>query len=167
MQLVNSKANAKKTDRISREFGKTSFSTATLVMILVMAVASLPGQDPSHGVVRTFANTKLAQDDDVKCLKSALENGDPEKGGSTWLLEAPPGCAVPAHLHTAEEQLLVVRGDVLTGMSGMSEQTLGPSGFAMMPSKAVHWFTCQSKDACLMFVTFDRAYDIVWVTPKK
>jgi hypothetical protein len=32
-----------------------------------------------------------------------------------------------------------------------------------MPSKERHWFTCQSKDGCLMFVAFDRAYDIFWV----
>ena len=62
---------------------------------------------------------------------------------------------------------MVVRGDVLTGMDGMAEATLGPGGFAMMPSKAMHWFTCKSKDACLMFVTFDRKYDIVWAQPAK
>ena len=60
----------------------------------------------------------------------------------------------------------MVRGEVLTGMEGMSETVLGPGGFAMMPGKAVHWFTCTSKDACLMFVTFDRTYDIVWVKEK-
>jgi hypothetical protein len=37
----------------------------------------------------------------------------------------------------------------------------------MMPSKAPHWFTCTAKGECLMFVTFDRAYDIVWIKPDK
>jgi hypothetical protein len=37
----------------------------------------------------------------------------------------------------------------------------------MMPSKAPHWFTCAAKEECLMFVTFDRAYDIVWIKPDK
>ena len=36
-------------------------------------------------------------------------------------------------------------------------------GFAVMPGKAVHWFSCSGKDACLMVVTFDKKYDIVWV----
>jgi len=52
-------------------------------------------------------------------------------------------------------------------MDGMPETTMGPGGFAMMPSKAMHWFTCKSKDTCLMFVTFDRKYDIVWAKPGK
>jgi hypothetical protein len=49
----------------------------------------------------------------------------------------------------------------------MSEHTLAPGGFAMMPGKAMHWFTCQSKSPCLMFITFDRTYDITWAKPQK
>ena len=120
------------------------------------------GQTAPHGVVTPLASAKLTSDGEPACLKAALENGDPNTGPSTFLGEAAPGCVVPAHYHTAEEQLIVVRGDVLTGMDGMAEETLGPGGFAMMPSKAMHWFSCQSKSPCLMFVTFDRKYDIVW-----
>jgi quercetin dioxygenase-like cupin family protein len=118
-------------------------------------------------VVTPLASAKLVFDGEPECLKVARENGDPDTGASTFLLEAPSGCVVPAHYHTAEEQLMVVRGDVLTGMDGMPETTMGPGGFAMMPSKAMHWFTCKSKATCLMFVTFDRKYDIVWAKPTK
>jgi quercetin dioxygenase-like cupin family protein len=143
------------------------FGVAALVALFVASVATLPAQAPSHGVARTLAETRITHDNDSKCLEFAVENGDPDKGPSTGLLKAAPGCVVAKHFHTAEEQLMVVRGEVLTGMDGMSEKTLGPGGFAMMPSKAVHWFTCTSKTECLMFVTFDRRYDIVWVTPQK
>jgi len=52
-------------------------------------------------------------------------------------------------------------------MQGMQDTVLGPGGFAMMPSKRPHWFTCMATEECLMFVTFDRAYDIVWLKPNK
>jgi hypothetical protein len=52
-------------------------------------------------------------------------------------------------------------------MEGMKDAVLGPGGFAMMPGKAPHWFTCTAKEECLMFVTFDRAYDVVWIKPNK
>ena len=135
--------------------------------ILLAAVTSSRSQTAHHGVVTPLASAKLASDGQPACLKSALENGDPDTGPSTFLLEAAPGCVVPAHSHTAEEQLIIVRGNVLTGMDGMSDQPLGPGGFAMMPGKAMHWFTCQSKSSCLMFVTFDRTYDITWAQPPK
>ena len=119
--------------------------------------------ETAHRAVTPLKDAPFVQDDDVKCLKSALENGDPDTGPSTFLLKAPPGCRVAAHYHAAEEQLIVIQGSVLTGMKGMSSVTLTAGGFAVMPSKAVHWFSCIGADACLMVVTFNQKYDIVWV----
>jgi quercetin dioxygenase-like cupin family protein len=119
-------------------------------MVVLFAVMVGSAQAPSGAVVRPLAGTKFAGDGDLKCLSSVLENGDPAAGASTILLKAAPGCVVPPHFHTAEEQLIVVRGEVSTGMEGMSATVLGPGGFAMMPGKKTHWFTCASKTECLM-----------------
>jgi quercetin dioxygenase-like cupin family protein len=144
------------------------FSRATpFAAVLLCVVAAGSAQAPRQGVVRPLSAVRFAADDDVKCLAGDVENGDPASGPSTFILKAPANCVVAPHYHTAEEQLIVVRGEVLTGMDGMSEMALGPGGFAMMPGKAVHWFTCTSKDGCVMFVTFDRTYDIVWVKQNK
>jgi len=153
-------------------FGRTTkmllgFALVVILMVGADASSREQGEISPRGMVTPLASANLVFDGEPACLKVARENGDPDKGPSTFLLEAPSGCVVPAHYHTAEEQLMVVRGDVLTGMEGMAEATLGPGGFAMMPSKAMHWFTCKSKVTCLMFVTFDRAYDIVWAKPPK
>jgi quercetin dioxygenase-like cupin family protein len=136
---------------------------APFVITLLLAEAPLSSQEQHHGVVKPLADVNFAPDDDVKCLDSNLENGDPAKGASTFILRAAPGCKVPMHYHTAEEQLIVVRGDVETGMEGVTPRVLQAGGFAMMPSKEKHWFNCKSKEGCLMFVTFDRVYDIFWV----
>jgi len=163
----------KKMNAISLTTTKMLIGLAALALLLAAAGATLQGRGPgqgqtaAHGVVTPLASANLVFDGEPACLKVARENGDPDKGASTFLLKAPSGCVVPAHYHTAEEQLMVVRGDLLTGMDGMAEATLGPGGFAMMPSKAMHWFTCKSKGACLMFVTFDRKYDIVWARSAK
>ncbi len=157
-----------KTNAVSGRTTKMLLGFALLVILVAVTASSRgQGQASPHGIVTPLAGATLVFDGEPACLRVARENGDPDKGPSTFLLEAPSGCVVPAHYHTAEEQLMVVRGDVLTGMDGIAETTLGPGGFAMMPSKAMHWFTCKSKDACLMFVTFDRTYDIVWAKPQK
>ncbi len=152
---------------ISSRTTKMLLGIAALAILIAAVGATLHGRGQAHGVVTPLASANLVFDGEPACLKVARENGDPDIGASTFLLEAPSGCVVPAHHHTAEEQLMVVRGDVLTGMDGMPETTMGPGGFAMMPSKAMHWFACKSKDTCLMFVTFDRKYDIVWAKPAK
>ncbi len=129
----------------------------------VLSVAAGGAALDSHGVVAPFPSVKLADDGDVKCLKGAVETGDPDKGPSTLILTASPGCVVAPHFHTAGEQLLVARGEVMTGMDGMKPAVLGAGGFAAMPGRVVHWFTCRSKTPCTMFVIFDAKYDIVWV----
>jgi hypothetical protein len=98
----------------------------------------------------------------MKYLASALETGEAKTGPSTWVLRAPNGCVVPWHSHTAEEQLIVVGGRVLAEMLDDTPAQLGPCGFAMMSSRMPHQFTCRSKVGCLMFITFDGAYDIKW-----
>jgi hypothetical protein len=47
-------------------------------------------------------------------------------------------------------------------MADQKPTRLGPGGFAVMGSRMPHQFTCQGKSPCLMFVAFDRAYDIFW-----
>jgi quercetin dioxygenase-like cupin family protein len=139
-------------------------SSATLLLVAAIACTA---QAPKPGIVRPLGDVKFAPDDDVKCLVDVLENGDPDSGPSTFVMKASPNCVVAPHYHTAEEQLMVVRGEVTTGMAGMRDTVLAAGGFAMMPSKQIHWFTCTSKEGCLMFVTFDRKYDIVWVKQEK
>ena len=121
----------------------------------------------NFGTVTPFSDAKLVQDSDVACLKSALESGDPDHGPSTFLLVATPGCEVPPHFHSAGEQLIVVRGEVRAGMDGMRTTALKAGGFAEMPGRVTHWFSCSSRSPCAMFVVFDKAYDITWVKQPK
>jgi quercetin dioxygenase-like cupin family protein len=119
-------------------------------------------EEMPKGAVKPLPSIKFSPDKDVKCLLSAVETGDPATGRSTLILKAPAGCVVPWHFHTAEEQLMIVGGTVLAEMTDQKPTRLGPGGFAVMGSRMPHQFTCQGKSPCLMFVAFDRAYDIFW-----
>ena len=140
------------------------FAVLGIVLALTLSVSA---QAPKSGIARPLSQVKFPPGEGPDCLQFFLENGDLNSGPSTAIMKATPNCVVPPHYHTAEEQLIIVRGEVSTGMEGMADTVLGPGGFAMMPSKAPHWFTCTKKEECLMFVTFDRAYDIVWLKEKK
>src|ERR1700685_3714634 len=134
-----------------------------LGMLAVLDAAQLgnAAADPATGaqtaqrLITPLKDAPFVQDGDVKCLQGALENGDPDTGPSTFLLKAPAGCRVAAHSHSAEEQLIVIQGNVLTGMKGMPSVALTAGGVAVMPAKAVHWFSCRGKNPCLMVVTFN------------
>jgi quercetin dioxygenase-like cupin family protein len=145
------------------DFGKCGKLARRNALLGLLASLAYVGMGNAHDGITPLKDAPFVQDGDVKCLQSALENGDPDTGPSTFLLEAPAGCRVAAHYHTAEEQLIVIRGSVLTGMQGAHSVTLTAGGIAVMPGKAIHWFSCSGKDPCLMAVTFNQKYDIVWV----
>jgi quercetin dioxygenase-like cupin family protein len=130
--------------------------------IAVFASGASLAEGSATGTVRPLGSVQFSPDTDVKCLSSAIETGDPKAGHSTWVLKAPPGCVVPWHSHTAEEQLIIISGTVLAEMTDHPSTRLGPGGFAMMGSRMPHQFSCQGRSACLMFVTFDGPYDISW-----
>jgi hypothetical protein len=132
------------------------------VVLAVFVSGPVLAEDAVTGAIKPLASVRFARDTDVKCLSSAVETGDPATGHSTLILKASPGCVVPWHFHTAEEQLIIINGMVLAEMIHHPSTRLGPAGFAVMGGRMPHQFTCQSKSACLMIVTFDRAYDIFW-----
>jgi len=136
-------------------------------MLILLGTSFRLHPQAAQPVANDFSKVRFLQDEDVKCLLSAAETGDPDAGPSTFILQAPPKCVVRWHSHTAQEQLMVVRGEVLTEMEGMHPVALGPGGFASMLSRQKHQFTCGAKQECIMFVTFDRKYDIFWESPKK
>ncbi len=137
------------------------------LLLAVTLSAQGPKSGAKPGVVRQLSEVKFPSGEGPDCLQFFLETGDLKTGPSTAIMKAAPKCVVPPHYHTAEEQLFIVKGNVSTGMQGMQDTVLGPGGFAMMPSKQPHWFTCTAKEECLMFVSFDRPYDIVWLKPDK
>lgn len=145
----------------------TRWVCCAAAVVFFTLTLSVGAQAPKAGVARRLSDVKFPAGEGPDCLQFFLENGDLETGPSTAIMRATAGCVVPPHYHTAEEQLIIVKGNVSTGMEGMADTVLGPGGFAMMPSKVPHWFTCTAKEECLMFVTFDRAYDIVWLKTKK
>jgi quercetin dioxygenase-like cupin family protein len=139
-------------------------SSLPIMFLAMFAILGFPRSlHLDEGIARPVSSVKFEQDSDVKCLMYAIEAGDPETGPSTHILRASPRCVIPWHYHTAEEQLVVIGGTVSTEMEGMVATSLGPGGFAMMPSKRNHQFWCGAGKECLMIVSFDRRYDIVWL----
>ena len=105
---------------------------ALAIAATLSAAASMSNATPTMtGDVKPLASIQFAPDEDVACLSSAVETGDPATGASTILLKATPGCVVPWHYHTAVEQLLVISGAVLTEMSGHPPGQLLAGGFAV------------------------------------
>ncbi len=130
--------------------------------IAVLACASIAHAD-DMGTLRKMSENSFAPMAGLpSCATAAVESGDPSKGPSVLLGKGSAGCLIPWHWHTPTEHVMIVSGSAKVEMkdSGKTE-VLGPGGYAMMPSKHVHQFTCTS--ACSFFVSSDAAFDIHYV----
>jgi quercetin dioxygenase-like cupin family protein len=78
------------------------------------------------------------------------------------VFKATSGCVIPWHWHTPAEHVIILKGSAKMEMKdGGKGVVLTAGGYAMLPSKHVHQFTCTA--ACTAFVTSDTAFDIHYV----
>jgi quercetin dioxygenase-like cupin family protein len=130
--------------------------------IAVAAACMFLARADEMGVLRKLSEIKLAPMAGLPaCVTMAVESGDPSKSPSVIVFKGTAGCLIPWHWHTPAEHVMIVSGSAKVEMKGGNSATLGPGGYAMLPSKHVHQFTCAS--ACSAFVTSDAAFDIHYV----
>lgn len=86
--------------------------------------------------------------------------GVPEKEASGIVMKMGPG-AFPMHTHTANYQLVVIKGVMKHwGADGSREQApkMGPGSYWYQPAGQAHGDSCES-DECVWFITLDGARD--------
>lgn len=131
-----------------------------LAALIVACVFIAHAED--MGVLRKLSENKFAPMAGLpSCITLAVESGDPSKGASVIVFKGTAGCSIPWHWHTPTEHVMIVSGSAKVEMKDGSSATLSAGGYAMMPSKHVHQFTCTS--ACSAFVNSDGAFDIHYV----
>lgn len=116
----------------------------------------------AQGVVRKMSENKFEPVPGLpECVTASVQSGDPSKGAAIILFKGKAGCRVPWHWHTPAENVMIVSGSAKFEMKGHGSTVIGAGGYALMPSKHVHQFTCTA--ACTGFVTSDSAFDIHYV----
>ena len=95
------------------------------------------------------------------CATGAVVSGDPSKGASIILAKMKPGCKFPWHWHTPNESVMIVSGQAEAQMKDGKAMPLHAGGFAFMPSKHVHRFSCST--ACMLFIHSDAPFDMHYV----
>ena len=133
---------------------------------LILAVAIVLFTAAAHaddaGVVRRMDDNKfVALPGFPACVTQSVQTGDPSKGASVILFKGTKNCTIPWHWHTPNEQVMLVSGTARVEMRGGAGKIIGAGGYALMPSKHVHQFSCVK--ACVGFVAGDAAFDMHYV----
>ena len=128
-------------------------------MLLPLVAAAANAQDAPG---RNVAEMKFAEVPGLPtCATASVQSGDPSKGGSILLARMAAGCVFPWHWHTPNENLMMISGSGLVEMKGGKAFALKPGGFAQMPSKHAHQFSCPK--GCMLYVNSDAAFDMHYV----
>ena len=95
------------------------------------------------------------------CAAAAVAQGDPAKGPSFILGKIEKNCVIPWHWHNANEHVMMVSGQARIELKDGAPMTLDGGGFAMLPSKHTHRFTCLK--TCMLYVYSDAIFDIHYI----
>ena len=96
------------------------------------------------------------------CMTGAVLHGDPgNQNGVVVIGKGAPGCKIPWHFHTPNEQVGIISGRAKLQMKDESAKMLTAGAYAYLPSKHQHEFTCVT--ACSLFVGADGVFDIHYV----
>jgi quercetin dioxygenase-like cupin family protein len=137
---------------------KTLFYAGLFTLFISLSAS---GQNDAHIV--TPANQKFGPFPNFpKCTQGAVLHGDPSGGhGVTVIAKATAGCRIPMHFHTPNEEVGIISGPAKVNMQGEAAKTLTAGGYAFLPAKHPHEFTCVT--ACRIFVGADGVFDIHYV----
>lgn len=129
----------------------------------MMAGSSLKAQNTEKMVLAPAVSSNFVNMPGIpKCLKIAVQRGDPTKGPSVMLLKMTAGCKVPWHWHSVGEQVMVVSGTAKAEIKDGDKPGIVKTGdFIYMPAKHIHQLTATT--ALTIFNAPEGVFDIHYV----
>lgn len=91
----------------------------------------------------------------------AVLRGDLGTGVSESLLKLPPNYVVPNHNHSSDELYVWMKGAfTMTAFDGTETKFAGPAYISFPGNNPPHKLQCGSKEACVLFLRYERPFDI-------
>jgi len=142
---------------------KAKFVLFPMMSILLMAAYASAQMDMAHG--GNVADRKLTTIPPLPtCARGNVVSGDPSQGNTIIFASIATGCTIPWHWHTPTERVMIASGVARIDVKDHKSMTLHSGGFAMLPSKHIHQFHCNS--SCQIFVYSDLPFDLHYVNAK-
>ena len=120
-------------------------------------------QIAEEGAVRKLSELQFHQGHDLTCLAAAHETGDSKQGASVSLVKFDPGCIIPWHWHTPNENVMVVDGALLQEWKDHPSSVAKRGDFIHIPSHQINQATCVSDAPCMILLYSDGPWDMHYV----
>lgn len=89
----------------------------------------------------------------------AVLQGDPKKNNTDVLFRLRSNTTAPHHWHTSAERMVLLAGEMKVDYDGQAPVVVEPGNYAYGPPELPHVATCQSREDCVLFISFDAPVD--------
>ncbi len=122
----------------------------------------MPPSDMQHATIANLSDLKFGPlPGTPTCMTGAIQHGDPMAGPSVIVLKFEPGCSIPWHWHSANEQIIAVSGASRFQMKGEQPRNVSAGGYVFGPAKHPHQASCAA--GCTLYLSSDGPFDIHYV----
>lgn len=120
-------------------------------------------QQPEEAAVRKLSELTFHQGHDLTCLAGARETGDSKQGPAVSLVKFEPGCIIPWHWHTPNENVMVLDGTLQQEWKSRETQVAKHGDFIHIPSHQINRVKCISDSPCMIYLYNDAVFDMHYV----
>lgn len=94
---------------------------------------------------------------------SAIAYGDPAKGHYDFFGKFPADYTVPAHWHSFDCMVIIVKGSMTIKRDGLEDVTINEGGFFNLPAKMK--YVAYTPQQCIFLVHGEDPFDIFYANP--
>lgn len=89
----------------------------------------------------------------------AVLQGNPKKKNTDVVFRLRSDTTAPHHWHTSAERMVLLAGEMKVDYDGQKPVVVEPGNYAYGPPELPHTAYCQSKEDCVLFISFDEPVD--------
>jgi quercetin dioxygenase-like cupin family protein len=89
----------------------------------------------------------------------AILQGNPAEKNTDVLFRLRSGTTAPHHWHTSAERMVLLAGEMRVDYDGQAPAVVESGNYAYGPPELPHTATCESKEDCVLFISFDEPVD--------
>lgn len=138
--------------------GKTFVTTAALLMLATPAFAA-----EDKAFIRAHDSNAIEWGSCPAFMPEscglAILQGDPSEKNTDVLFRLHSGTTAPHHWHTSAERMVLLTGEMMVDYDGQKPVVIEAGNYAYGPPKLPHKATCESKEDCVLYISFDAPVD--------
>lgn len=134
-----------------------------IFVFILFAVSTILAQNQDKSITKSFDSDSLEWGSCPAFMpdscKIAVLHGDPAEPKADIFFKLQGGTEAPNHWHHSAERMVLISGKMRVNYEGQDSELLTPGTYAYGPPELPHTASCESSEACVLFIAFNEPID--------